>query len=91
MPRSARIVVPNCPHHIVHRGHNRSVVFADDEDYQYYLNNLFEWVKLLKCKLYGFCLMTNHVHLLIDPGDETMYFAGRGVMKSTPFKTFKKE
>jgi putative transposase len=47
-------------------------VFADDEDYQYYLNNLFEWVKLLKCKLYGFCLMTNHVHLLIDPGDETM-------------------
>jgi putative transposase len=70
MPRSARVVLPNYPHHIVQRGHNRHAVFADDEDYQYYLCNLREWKENLGCKVYAYCLMTNHVHLVIDPGDE---------------------
>lgn len=40
MPRKARIVVIGYPHHIIQRVHNRQVVFASDEDYQYYLDNL---------------------------------------------------
>jgi putative transposase len=40
-----------------------------DEDYGYYLDNLKEWKKELGCKVYAYCLMTNHVHLLIDPGE----------------------
>lgn len=43
MPRKARVLVPNCPHHIVQRGHNREAVFVTDQDYQYYLENLKEW------------------------------------------------
>ena len=43
MPGKARIVVPNTPHHIVQRGHNKQVVFVSDDDYQYYLENVFEW------------------------------------------------
>ena len=43
MPGEARIVVPNTPHHIVQRGHNKQVVFVSDDDYQYYLKNVFEW------------------------------------------------
>ena len=70
MPRRARIVLPNCPHHIIQRGHNRQVVFAGDGDYQYYLDNLREWKIELGCKVYAYCLMTNHVHLVIDPGDQ---------------------
>jgi len=69
MPRKARIVLANCPHHIVQRGHNRSVVFAEDRDYLYYLKNLSEWKSRLGCKLYSYCLMTNHIHLVVDPGD----------------------
>jgi len=69
MPRTARIVIPNYPHHIVQRGHNRQAVFASDDDYRYYLDNLAEWKKFYGCKVYAFCLMTNHVHLVIDPGD----------------------
>ncbi len=69
MPRKARVVLPNVPHHIVQRGHNRRVVFKRESDYQYYLDNLAEWKTTLGCKVYGYCLMTNHVHLLIDPGD----------------------
>lgn len=69
MPRCARLVLPNCPHHIIQRGHNRQVVFASDDDYLYYLDNLQEWKTELGCKVYAYCLMTNHVHLVIDPGD----------------------
>ena len=43
MPRKARIVVPNTPHHIVQRGHNKQVVFVSDAGYQYCLENVFEW------------------------------------------------
>ena len=67
MPRTARIVLPNYPHHIIQRGHNRQIVFASNEDYLYYLENLKQWKKNLGCKIYAYCLMTNHVHLIIDP------------------------
>jgi len=70
MPRTARLVVPNTPHHVIQRGHNRKSVFVHEQDYRYYLENLFEWKTRLGCRLYGWCLMTNHVHLLVDPGDE---------------------
>ncbi len=70
MPRTARLVVPNTPHHVIQRGHNCNTVFVHEQDYRYYLENLFEWKTRLGCRLYGWCLMTNHVHLLVDPGDE---------------------
>jgi putative transposase len=69
MPRAARVVLPNYPHHIVQRGHNRSVVFAEDNDFLFYLNTLAEWKAKLGLKVYAYCLMTNHVHLVVDPGD----------------------
>lgn len=46
------------------------MVFATNEDYLYYLKNLNEWKKILGCKVYAYCLMTNHVHLIVDPGDK---------------------
>lgn len=69
MPRSARIVVAGYPHHIIQRGHNRGVVFASEDDYLYYLENLKECKGKLGCKVYAYCLMTNHVHLIVDPGE----------------------
>ena len=69
MPRTARLVIPNHPHHIIHRGHNRQPVFMSDDDYRYYLDNLLEWKTKLQCRLYAYCLMTNHVHLILDPGE----------------------
>jgi putative transposase len=68
MPRNARIILDGYPHHIIQRGHNRQVVFASDDDYLFYLDNLKEWKDTLGCKVYAYCLMTNHVHLIIDPG-----------------------
>jgi len=63
-----RIIVPDHPHHILQRGHNRGVVFAEKEDYIRYLKHLKEWKKRLQVKVYAYCLMTNHVHLILDPG-----------------------
>jgi putative transposase len=70
MPRICRLVIPNYPHHVIHRGHNRKPVFVNHDDYRYYLDNLSEWKDNLKCRLYAYCLMTNHVHLIVDPGDD---------------------
>lgn len=70
MPRAARLIVPGYPHHVLQRGHNRQVVFACDEDYLYYLENLGEWLERLGCSVYAYCLMTNHVHLIVDPGQD---------------------
>lgn len=69
MPRTARFIVPNCPHHIVQRGHNRNEVFIGEEDYQYYLSTLKDWKLELGIKVYAYCLMTNHIHLVLEPGD----------------------
>ena len=70
MPRSGRLVITGYPHHVIQRGHNRQEVFTSDEDYRYYLDNLREWKERLGCRLYAYCLMTNHVHLVLDPGEQ---------------------
>lgn len=69
MPRMGRVVLPNYPHHVVQRGHNRQVVFAGAEDFKLYLSDLHELKDVFGVKLYAYCLMTNHVHLLLAPAD----------------------
>lgn len=51
------------------RGHNRQVVFASTDDFAYYIETLKHFKKEFDCKIYSYCLMTNHVHLIINPGD----------------------
>ena len=68
MPRRARILLANTPHHVVQRGHNRCKVFAAPEDYEYYLRSLAQWKRTFDVKVFGWCLMTNHVHLLLKTG-----------------------
>lgn len=68
MPRLGRVVLPHFPHHVVQRGHNRQVVFAREQDYQRYLTDLQELAVTFEVKVYAYCLMTNHVHLLLAPG-----------------------
>jgi len=70
MPRAARIVVAGYPHHLVHRGHNRDSVFLGDSDRWTYLDTLREFRQALEIRIYGYCLMTNHVHLIVDPGGD---------------------
>ncbi len=70
MPRMARVVLPHVPHHVVQRGHNRQVVFVGAEDFERYLEDLRELSSAVDIRVYAYCLMTNHVHLLLSPGEE---------------------
>lgn len=70
MPRIGRVMLANYPHHIVQRGHNRQVVFAAARDFERYLETLAEFKSLFGIQVYAYCLMTNHVHLLLAPGEE---------------------
>jgi len=68
MPRSTRIVHPHTPHHIVRRGHNRQTVFVSDDAFNYYRENLIDFKREFGYRIYAYCLTTNHVNLIVDPG-----------------------
>ncbi len=70
MPRRGRVVLPNCPHHIVQTGHNRETVFTADDDFEYYLETLTHWRRLYDVHVYAWCLMSNHIHLIVEPSDD---------------------
>ncbi len=70
MPRTARIVIPDCPHHVTQRGNNCQDVFFSDDDRQRYLMILTKQCEEYSVSLQGYCLMTNHVHLILTPTTE---------------------
>jgi putative transposase len=67
MPRVARCVVAGLPLHIVQRGINRSDCFFAPGDYATYLRLLQTFSADFDCSVHAYCLMTNHVHLLVTP------------------------
>ncbi len=70
MGRYPRLFVSHIPVHITQRGHDRQPVFTRPDDYEYYLANLAEIKQDLGVRLLGYCLMTNHVHLIVVPEGE---------------------
>lgn len=70
MPRQARVVFPNIPHHIIQRGNRREDVFFSDSDRKQYLEWLKEYCKEHKVEILAYCLMTNHIHLIAVPSTE---------------------
>ena len=77
MPRIARIVAPGMPHHVTQRGNRRMQTFFGDEDYRAYLSELKTWSAEYGNRIWAYCLMPNHVHLIVVP--ETEDGLGRGV------------
>jgi putative transposase len=67
MARLARVVLPGYPHHIIQRGNRRQDVFFIEGDYEYYLELLADWCGHEKIEIWAYCLMNNHVHLIVKP------------------------
>jgi putative transposase len=67
MARQARVVAEGVPHHITQRGNNRQDVFLSPEDRRFYLELLRTKCNQHGVALLGYCLMTNHVHLVAIP------------------------
>lgn len=65
MPRNAREKSSTGIYHIMLRGINRQVIFEDDEDREKLLETIRHYKKVSNYQIYGYCLMDNHVHLLI--------------------------
>lgn len=70
MARLARIVAPLTPHHVTQRGNRRQPTFFRDADYIRYLQLAAEWCAKANVECWGYCLMPNHVHLILTPRDE---------------------
>jgi REP-associated tyrosine transposase len=67
MPRVARFVVPGMPHHVTQRGNRRHRTFFCDADYRLYLRLLRDGCAKAGTAVWGWCLMPNHVHLILVP------------------------
>jgi putative transposase len=70
MPRRARIVVAGVAHHVTQRGNNREQVFFSDKDYRKYLSLLDCHASRAGTLVLGYCLMPNHIHLVVVPQTE---------------------
>src|SRR5215467_2995924 len=70
MARLARIAIVNIPHHVTQRGNARQFVLASDSERLVYLELLQRYVQLRELALLGYCLMSNHVHLIVMPRRE---------------------
>ncbi len=63
----ARLVIPGVPHHVTQRGNRRETVFFDEGDYRFYLTLLREAAQKSGTLVWSYCLMPNHVHLILEP------------------------
>jgi putative transposase len=77
MTRLARIVIPGLPHHVTQRGNRREAIFFEDGDHEIYRDLLAEQALKAGVEVWAYCLMPNHVHLILTPS--TALGLGRAV------------
>ncbi len=70
MPRTARKRSDTGTYHVMLRGINRQTIFEDNEDYEKFLQRLRVYREECGYEIYAYCLMSNHVHLLMKEGAE---------------------
>ena len=80
MPRIARVVVPGIPHHVTQRGNRRQRVFFRETDYRAYKTILARYCKRERVDVWAYCLMPNHVHLILVP--QTVYALRRALSET---------
>jgi putative transposase len=69
MARLARVIAPGLPHHVTQRGHRREPIFFEDGDQDVYRDLLAAQTARRGVEVWAYCLMPNHVHLILTPGD----------------------
>lgn len=76
MPRTARAEVEGGIHHAILRGNNGQLIFLDDRDRSFFVNELRVTAAAYEWRWLSYCLMSNHVHLVIETRGPTL---GRGM------------
>ena len=72
MPRRAREKSESGIYHIILRGANRQEIFHDDDDSTRFLETIEKYKKQVEIIVYGWCLMSNHLHMLLGEGKEEL-------------------
>jgi REP element-mobilizing transposase RayT len=85
VPRVARTKSKNGVYHIIMRGINRQTLFEDEEDSSKFIQTLQRYREICKYKLYTYCLMGNHLHLLLMEGNEPLETVMRRICGSYVF------
>ena len=67
MARTPRAVAVDAPHHVTQRGNGRQTVFFADRDREVYLEAFFDYAARYSLRVWGYCLMSNHVHFVVVP------------------------
>lgn len=70
MARLSRLVLPGLPHHVTQRGNRRAETFFNDSDYALYREMLAEAAKKAGSEIWAYCLVPNHVHIIVVPSHE---------------------
>lgn len=70
MSRLPRFVLPGVPHHVTQCGNRRERTFFEDGDYALYLDLLADAARRASTEIWSYCLMPNHVHVVLVPLDE---------------------
>ncbi len=78
MARLPRIVIPDCPHHVINRGNRRQVVFFSDKDKKSYCELLKREADKVGIAIWAYCIMDNHIHLIAVPETENALAKGIG-------------
>jgi len=91
MPRIARRVAVGYPHHLTQRGNNRAPVFLAGSDYLKYLDLLGAYTRRYQVDVWAYCLMKNHVHLLVVPNTEESLARGIGMTNMTYTQYFNRK
>lgn len=70
MARLPRLVIPGLPYHVTQRGNRRQPTFFEESDYALYRDLLAQSAKRAGAAVWAYCLMPNHVHVIVVPADE---------------------
>ncbi|GJL63817.1 MAG: hypothetical protein NPIRA04_24710 [Nitrospirales bacterium] len=71
MPRLARTVFANVPHHITQRGNRREDIFLTNDDQTLYLTWMTRYCQQHTVEILAYCLMSNHLHQVAVPATES--------------------
>jgi putative transposase len=66
MPRQARLIIDNACYHVITRGNQKQAIFRDKHDRLTYLKFMSKYKEKYKFKIYGWCLMDNHIHMIME-------------------------
>ena len=82
MARRPRLLAPGVMYHVIVRGNHGQKTFLNPSDYQAYLERLGRYRRQLGVTVYAYCLMPNHVHLLVESGSQPLSRFMQGLQQS---------